>query len=1773
MNKHLQFLLPLSRRLKQSALLLMMFVCMGTYKVLAQTTEVVYNFEDNTTENWQVSTATYATFSVNSTSTYVRTGSYSMHIAVTAATTATAPYFSPSGGLIYNGTTSSTGQYVITPASSSYVFFICWLYASTITPSTTTEYWAPSYFATSASNYSSTTLGTLRSSSTTSEAYASTSTGTWLQFFSLSTSTNSSKADNAALIKAGKTTNDVWMDDGILYATSQSSPDLVAPNAPTSLSGSLSGNTVNLSWTSNTDVSTGSNTFNGVSISNASAYTGVQNTIVLRTTNTSASAPVLNNQGIYTVSGGIGGPHTDPTGNWTIISTTTGATATSYSDVAVANGTYKYAVILRDMAYNYSAAAVSSSITISVSSPPTLTAASSATVDNSFNITFTDNSAWRSAITTVKYGSNTLTLNTDYTISAGTLTLIPSGSTGSGLRTPGTNTVTVSATGYTDATVSQTVGIGAASQLVITTQPTAPATDGGSLVAQPVVKIEDQYGNIETGSSASVTAAASGTTYTLGGTTSVNASSGVVTYSGLTAYQAGGATGATITFSSSGLTSATSGSFNIPAATAPTLTAAAGATVDASFNVTFTDDATWRSNITTVKYGSNTLTLNTDYTISSGTLTLIPSGSSSSGLRTAGTATVTVSATGYADATVSQTIGAGAASQLGITTQPTAPNTNGGTLNTQPVVKVEDQYSNVVTTGTYSVTAAASGATYSLGGTVTLTPTSGVATYSGLTATASGAVTGATITFSATGLTSATSNSFNLSAPGTTVNYYYYTGGTLDPNTLSNWTTDATGATQVGAPANFLDPNQVFNISPITTTLTIGSTCSCGWTVSGSGSKVVVTTADLNGNGHSYSGPIDIGANRTVTFTSTGAKPVFGAIGTGSTVSFTTQPTGGYFECGANPFYNFTTTQSLTDTNTVNTFAVTNTLSISAGKTITLNANAGMSIGGTVNNNSTGLIDGQTNAGTTITFNGTSAQTVPAGLFTSSKLDNLVIDNSAGVTFTTTAYTVKNSLTLKSGALTATGLTEGVAATTSTVYADGGSLTNAPTYAGTVNVVANPGTGITINSGNELTPASGSVTGLTASSGTYTLTTAPTLTSLTVSSGATIDAAANSITLSATGATISGTYKHDNANGFSGGTSTSIKSTNAPTITLNPGSTVVYYGSGTPTISTGTYQNLSVTASGASLAGNTTVDGTLSLSAPLTVGSNSLTVNDFSGSSTNALNVTSGSTVVISGSLSNPLYFVSGNNTLGTFTVNGSVTLGNTLNMASGSTPGTVTVGTGATLTTGGNLYLLSDANGTARIGEVDGTVSGNVNIQRYVPAQRGYRLIGHPYTGNSVTIATLGQYFDITGITGGNIGPSSTHCPSTTPSTYTYTPGTSPSYTGITSTSTVVPAAQSSSSAANGILAFVRGGTGDVGCVAGQSYTVTPTTIQTDGPINQGNITETIPAGGYNLISNPYPSQIQISGIGNYNASGVSFIIVNPGTQNGGNNYVNGTAYATASGSTIIPINGAVIAYNASASDVTLTFSESSTKSSGTPTSGLLKETNVYPTLDLSVYNNNSFWDSWSLMLQPGTSNNSGDIGDITKISNTNFDIYSLSHNGKSMYRDARDADSITDGDVIALGLRSVAQSSYTIQVSNDDIPSDKTVYLHDKYTNTYVLLSNGVTYPFTITSDTASQGHNRMELVFNENNSNSGIGIVANHTGVTVVPNPATSNINVSYTNAYAGTKTIDIINIVGVVVKEVNTAEQSINISVDNLSSGMYMIRTTVNGQSVTERFIKN
>ncbi len=336
-------------------------------------------------------------------------------------------------------------------------------------------------------------------------------------------------------------------------------------------------------------------------------------------------------------------------------------------------------------------------------------------------------------------------------------------------------TLLVSANGLADGTTNAfDVTAAAATHLVVTTQP--PSSVTASYTFGLVVSAEDPFDNVNPTFSGGVSVALSNNPggATLGGTLTATARSGVATFSDLTLNQAG--TGYTLQVSSNGLTAATTSAFNVTPVVATQLVMTteppSSITAGSEFGLVVTADDNL-GHVATTFSGSVTVALwnNPGGATLGGTLTATARSGVAifSGLilDKAGTGyTLQVTGNWLASATTSAfDVTAAAATQLVVTTQPPGSVTASYTFGL--VVSAEDPYGNVDPTFNGGMAVALSnnpgGAT--LGGTLTATAQSGVATFTGLTLEKAG--TGYTLLVSGGGLTGITSP-FNVTAAAAT---------------------------------------------------------------------------------------------------------------------------------------------------------------------------------------------------------------------------------------------------------------------------------------------------------------------------------------------------------------------------------------------------------------------------------------------------------------------------------------------------------------------------------------------------------------------------------------------------------------------------------------------------------------------------------------------------------------------------------------------------------------------------------------------------------------------------------------------------------------------------------------------------------------------------------------------------------------------------------------------------------------------------------------------
>ncbi|MEW6510857.1 MAG: FlgD immunoglobulin-like domain containing protein [Bacteroidota bacterium] len=307
---------------------------------------------------------------------------------------------------------------------------------------------------------------------------------------------------------------------------------------------------------------------------------------------------------------------------------------------------------------------------------------------------------------------------------------------------------------------------GAASRLTFGVQPSN--TVAGATITPPVtVRIEDANGNLVTTDTRGVNLAIGSNPGggSLSGGGPVSAVGGIATFSSLSINRTGN--GYTLVASSAPpLTGATSAAFNIVPAAAARLVITTQPSAAATAGVVFATQPVVQvqDNNGNLVSTDNGRTVTAARLTGTGTLQGITTASTVNGVATftnlsyniAETITIRFTATGLTpDTSNSVVVGPATAAQLTIATQPSPSATAGVAFATQPVIRVEDTFGNLITAYSTPVTAARSGGAGTLQGTLSVTPSGGIATFTNLFHTVANTI---TIGFTSGTLTGATSN-------------------------------------------------------------------------------------------------------------------------------------------------------------------------------------------------------------------------------------------------------------------------------------------------------------------------------------------------------------------------------------------------------------------------------------------------------------------------------------------------------------------------------------------------------------------------------------------------------------------------------------------------------------------------------------------------------------------------------------------------------------------------------------------------------------------------------------------------------------------------------------------------------------------------------------------------------------------------------------------------------------------------------------------------------
>jgi hypothetical protein len=481
----------------------------------------------------------------------------------------------------------------------------------------------------------------------------------------------------------------------------------------------------------------------------------------------------------------------------------------------------------------------------------------------------------------------------------------------------------------------------------------------------------------------------------------------------------------------------------------------------------------------------------------------------------------------------------------------------------------------------------------------------------------------------------------------------------------------------------------------------------------------------------------------------------------------------------------------------------------------------------------------------------------------------------------------------------------------------------------------------------------------------------------------------------------------------------------------------------------------------------------------------------------------------------------------------------------------------------------------TANIGpSATGTfITGNISIEHFIKGgRRAFRLLGHPFA-NDIALSMIKDSIDITGA-GGSVN-GFTNTATNQPSAFRYDPSKGNDSSGIeagwAAFTHINGLGENGWKEYNGIKLFVRGrpGQGLDGTPAGDghngTYLPAPVTFIASGAVHTGEKELLLKAGPgtYHLIANPYPSSIDMSLLSCGNDIAPHYWLWDP--QQGDNGGYSSIPFHSKN---ILPPFGAFIVKETGSVNATLLFTENcKVNDMAADTLATVRDDDAY-FIELRLETGSIFRDR--LILFAKDSARSGiDRFDAEKFPNPDINFYSLSREQKMLSIDTRPID---NGSTIPLGLQANAQGPFSIRVAKLSLASSNSLMLHDKFLGSWMKLETDSSYHFSITADTLSKGNGRFEITTPKKATPA----TAFKMTVKLSPVPATDKIMVDFFSPESGNTTIRLIDLNGIVLKNMNLGyrkEGQETLLLGNLVKGVYLVEVRCGDKIATQKLIKN
>jgi hypothetical protein len=528
---------------------------------------------------------------------------------------------------------------------------------------------------------------------------------------------------------------------------------------------------------------------------------------------------------------------------------------------------------------------------------------------------------------------------------------------------------------------------------------------------------------------------------------------------------------------------------------------------------------------------------------------------------------------------------------------------------------------------------------------------------------------------------------------------------------------------------------------------------------------------------------------------------------------------------------------------------------------------------------------------------------------------------------------------------------------------------------------------------------------------------------------------------------------------------------------------------------------------------------------------------------------------------------------------------------------GTLTINSGRTLTIAGTadfggklITFKSDATGSARLGQVTGTLTGasNVKVERYIAqGKRAYRFLAPGVTTTNFIKYNWQEATHITGSTTGANGFDQTASGSASMFTYNNQVATGTGWTAIANTN------DTNLEAEKGYRLLIRGdrtpslitattadnmNTAITLSATGTLKTGTVTINATSTPVATNNTTNGT-TNGFSLVGNPYVSPIDWHNVTKTNLNDTYYIWdTNVGTSAQRGRYV---SYSQATGINNYGNTGVSTADRYLQAGQAF-FVKNTTL--GTPSSLVFNESNKAATSPFVLRTNNQNTSLSILLYAPSDLAIGGyPMDGITSVFGTNFDaqigygdVPKLESSGENLawFTQTKKLDinaqaPVVDSDVLLIkSLRLGSNKSYTFRIKATNFDTSLTGYLVDNYLNTQQVIDFTQDYfaNFSTTTEAQSFGEDRFKIVFSTALNNNQFA----KDMFIVYPNPViNNNFTIKLPATLSGNVKVTLHNLLGQEVFQVNTiASPILEIAPKNtLSSGVYIV--SVMGEGISSQ----